>query len=83
MAQVTDTVRAIRGAALTYIDDPFRKPVDECFVYESDALVVMRDGEISQFGPAKDLLDDLPEGIEVTTYDNSLILPGADRKKKE
>lgn len=69
-------VSAIRGAALTYTDDPFRKPVEDCFVYESDALIVMQDGKILQFGPASELMPGLPEGTEVTTYENSLILPG-------
>jgi guanine deaminase len=78
MAQNPDDLRitAIRGAALTYSDNPFRKPVEDCLVYESDALIVMQDGIISQFGPAKDLMPGLPQGTEVTTYDNSLILPG-------
>jgi len=74
--QDNGSITAIRGAALTYIDDPFRKPVEDCVVYESDALIVMQNGKISQFGPARNLLSGLPEGTEVTTYENSLILPG-------
>ncbi len=74
--QDNGVVTALRGAALTYRDDPFHKPVNECVVYESDALIVMQGGKILQFGPARELLPELPEGIEVTTYENSLILPG-------
>ena len=76
MAGQTDELTAIRGAALTYTDDPFHRSVEECFIYESDALVVMQDGMITQFGPAQKLLASLPDGVEVTRYDNSLILPG-------
>ena len=76
MAVKTDDVTAIRGAALSYTDDPFHRPVEECFVYQSDALVVMTDGKITQFGPARELLPGLSDRVEVTTYDNSLILPG-------
>ena len=67
---------AIRGAALSYTKDPFQNPVDDCFVYESDALIVIRDGVISEFGAAGELLKGLPSGVDVTTYDNCLILPG-------
>ena len=70
------SLTAIRGAALSYTKDPFQHPLEDCFVYESDALIVMRDGVITEFGAASDFLDTLPEGIAVTTYDNCLILPG-------
>ena len=70
------SLTAIRGAALSYSKDPFRHPLEECVVYESDALVVMQDGLISQFGPASELMESLPEGTEVTLYENCLILPG-------
>jgi guanine deaminase len=50
------TVTAIRGAALSYLKDPFRHPIEECFVYDSDALVVMEAGIITGFGAAHDLL---------------------------
>ena len=76
LTQDNGGITAIRGAALTYIDDPFRKPVEDCVVYESDALIVMQSGKISQFGPARDLISGLPEDTEITTYENSLILPG-------
>ncbi|MGI9201665.1 MAG: guanine deaminase [Woeseiaceae bacterium] len=67
---------AIRGAALSYSKDPFRYPLEDCVVYESDALVVMQDGLIREFGPAAELLDTLPGDTEVVQYDNCLIMPG-------
>ncbi len=69
-------VTAIRGAVLTYRDDPFRAPVEDCVVYESDALIVIEDGRIVAFGPASGLLGDLPEDAQLTVYADSLILPG-------
>ena len=67
---------AIRGAALSYFKDPFQNPVEECYAYESDALIVMQDGVITEFGAAAELLSSIPDGVDVTTYDDCLILPG-------
>jgi guanine deaminase len=69
-------VTAIRGAALSYRKDPFRFPLDECVVYEPDALIVMQDGKIQSFGDAQAGLSGLPEGVSVQAYENCLILPG-------
>ena len=69
-------VTVIRGAALSYSRDPFQNPVEECFVYESDALVVMQDGIITAFGPASEVSKTLPDDVTITQYDNCLILPG-------
>ncbi len=70
------SVTAIRGAALSYLKDPFRHPLEECFVYESDALVVMEGGVVTGFGAAGTLLQELPDDVSVTHYENCLILPG-------
>lgn len=67
---------AIRGAALSYSKDPFRFPLEECVVYESDALIVMQHGKITSFGPASDGLSQLPDDTVVTEYQDCLILPG-------
>jgi guanine deaminase len=69
-------VTAIRGAALSYSKDPFRHPLEDCVNYESDALVVMQDGVIKQFGAASELMSLLPEGVDITLYENCLIMPG-------
>ena len=69
-------VTAIRGAALSYSKDPFQHPIEECFVYETDAIVVMQGGKITAFGPASEVARTLPDGLQVTRYENCLILPG-------
>lgn len=68
--------RAIRAAALTYVDDPFACAIDDSFVYEPDAIVVMEGGLITGFGPAGKMRSSLPEGIPLTRYENCLIMPG-------
>ena len=68
--------KAIRGRVLTFTDDPFRKPVAECLRYEPDALIVMSNGMITEFGPASETRDKVPDGVEVRTYRDALILPG-------
>ncbi len=66
---------AIRGALLTFHKDPFLFPLEDCYQYESDAIVVMKDGLIEQVGRADDLLAQL-QGVEIKEYKNHLILPG-------
>ncbi len=67
---------ALRGGALTFVGDPFLLPTAEALRHETDALVVIRDGRIADFGAAADLLPALPAGVPVTRYDNALLLPG-------
>lgn len=67
---------AIRGSTLTFKDNPFAKPVEECLRYEDDAIILMEDGIIIQFGPAAEIQPKLPKDISVTHYKDSLILPG-------
>ena len=67
---------ALRGGALTFVGDPFLAPTGAALRHETDALVVIRDGRIVDFGAAAALLPDLPAGVPVTRYDNALLLPG-------
>ncbi|MBK7744534.1 MAG: guanine deaminase [Betaproteobacteria bacterium] len=74
---MTDPRRfALRGAALSFDDDPFAVPAAAALRHETDAAVVIRDGCIEAFGPAARLLPTLPDDLPVTRYDNALILPG-------
>ena len=59
------TTTAIRGPALTYTGDPFVKGLAQTMHYESDAIVAMKDGEITHFGPASRVRDALPPGTAV------------------
>ena len=66
---------AIRSAMLTFKKDPFFHEMDECLVYESDAVIVMEGGKITQVGRAQDILPSL-DGVEVKHYTDSIIIPG-------
>ncbi|OYQ73835.1 guanine deaminase [Wohlfahrtiimonas sp. G9077] len=66
---------AIRGAMLTFHKDPFFHPLDECYTYESDAIIVMDQGIITAVGAASDLLPTLGD-LPVTRYENSIITAG-------
>ncbi|TDJ69496.1 MAG: guanine deaminase [Proteobacteria bacterium] len=73
---MSNNVAAIRGSVLTYKDDPFLKDLSECMVYESDAIIIMADGKITDFGPATALKDKVPSGTEVKHYKDCLITAG-------
>jgi guanine deaminase len=67
---------AIRGSALTFKDNPFAKPTNECITYEEDAILVFEGGLITKMGPASEVLKSLPKDISIKHYTDSLILPG-------
>jgi guanine deaminase len=67
---------AIRGAALSFKDNPFVVGGEQSAHHESDALIIMQDGKITSFGDYSATKDLLPENITVTTYADALILPG-------
>src|SRR6478736_3570538 len=68
---------ALRGAALTFIADPFLVGVKDAMRYESDAIIAMAGGKITHFGPAGEVLAKLPPGTQVRpTGKDTLITPG-------
>ncbi|TIC81216.1 guanine deaminase [Crenobacter intestini] len=67
---------AIRGALLTFKDDPFVRDLQDCMVYLDDAVVVMEDGKIAAVGAADEILPTLSPELPVTRYPDSVILPG-------
>jgi guanine deaminase len=66
----------LRGSAVTLIDDPFAVGDAAALRYESDALVVIRDGHVVAFGDHAALIDDLPAGTPITHHRDALIMPG-------
>jgi guanine deaminase len=76
LANSPGAVTAIRGAALTFTGDPFLEDVESCMRYESDALVVMGNGRIADFGPAAQVASRLPAATRVTHYADALITAG-------
>lgn len=67
---------ALRAAALSFAGDPFFLPTAHALHYESDALLVMRDGCITAFGPASALVPTLPADTPIIHYEDALIVPG-------
>jgi len=68
---------ALRGPALTFVDDPFLVDPSDAYRYEPDALIVIRDGRITDFGSYDSIRGQLPDALPVTRYGaDTLILPG-------
>jgi len=67
---------AVRGDVLTFVDDPFQAEMSACVRFTPDAIIVMRDGVITHVGPAADVIDQVPEGVEVTRYTDAVIMAG-------
>lgn len=70
-------VHALRGAALTFVADPFDAGSEGAMRYEPDAVIAMQAGRVTRFGPAAEVLPLLPPGAPVrATGRDTLILPG-------
>ncbi len=67
---------ALRGPLYTLLDDPFLNAAEDCVVYESDGLILTRDGLIRAVGDYSKLKDQLPDGIETRIYPDAILLPG-------
>jgi guanine deaminase len=77
MSNLSPTSLALRGAALTFVDDPLRVGVEAAMRYESDAIVAMADGRITHFGPAGEVAPALPPGVRARDNGaHTLMLPG-------
>ena len=69
-------ITAIRGSVLSFSGDPFQKDIEDYMIYEPDAIIVMADGKITQFGPANTTLETLPADTPITHYQDSIITAG-------
>lgn len=69
-------VKALRADLVTFTDDPFLKPADECLQFIADAIVVIEDGLITDLGPAAEVLGRLPGGVVPEHYPDSIISAG-------
>lgn len=70
------TIRALRGAAISFRADPFLHPADEALDYRPDALILIEDGLITRVDDAESALADLPADIEVTHFRDAILCPG-------
>ena len=56
MNRETNKPTVIRGPALTFTGNPFTHGLEHTAVHESDAIVVMANGLITDFGAAREVL---------------------------
>jgi len=69
--------RALRGPALTFVDDPFRAGPEHALRYESDALLIVENGRIAAFGDYASIRHSLRETDPLDRFGaDCLILPG-------
>ena len=68
--------KAIRGAMLTFIKEPFFHPMDECLIYKEDAIIVLTNGKITAVDDADKLLSTLDPNIPMECYYDSIITAG-------
>ena len=68
--------KILRGQALSFKADPFIVGDQASIHYESDGLIFLQEGKITDFGSYENLKDKIPGGAEVKVYPDSLIIPG-------
>lgn len=68
--------QAIRGAALTFTDDPFCVGDQQAIHYESDAIIRIENGRIREVGPSQLMLSRIEPDEPLEHYPDALILPG-------
>ncbi|WP_445679596.1 guanine deaminase [Radicibacter daui] len=70
------TVTAVRGALLSFADDPFLVGAEASRHYWPDGGMVIEEGRITSIGDWRDVSATLPAGAQITDYSGHLILPG-------
>lgn len=66
-------MRALRGAMISFMKDPFLTDPEDAAVYIDEALIVLEGGKILSVGPYD---ENAANGLEVTHYPNAIISAG-------
>jgi len=69
-------LKVYRGELLHFLADPSKVALEDSYQYLEDGLMIIKDGLIEQIGDAKELLPSIDASIEVTHYEDGLIMPG-------
>jgi len=69
-------LRVYRGELMHFLADPAKVALEESYQYFEDGLLIIKDGLVEQVGDAAELLPTLDKGVEVTHYENGLMMPG-------
>jgi guanine deaminase len=73
---MTSKVRALRGRAISFRDDPFQAAAGDSLIFHEDALILVESGRITAFGPYETLCGGLPEGVVPTHYPDMILCAG-------
>jgi guanine deaminase len=68
--------KAFRAEILHFLDDPATVKETNSYQYFPDGILIVKNGHIETVGHFKDLIQTLPENLEVIHHPDSLILPG-------
>jgi len=68
--------KILRGTVVSFKKNPFNVGDSQALFYEEDALLFLSNGKIEKIGPYSQLKKDLPEGISIEHFLDSIIMPG-------
>jgi guanine deaminase len=69
-------LKVYRGELLHFLADPAKVELESSYQYIEDGLLIIKDGLVEKVGDAAELLPRLDASVEVTHYQNGLIMPG-------
>ncbi len=69
-------LKVYRGELLHFLANPAKVALADSYQYIADGLLIIKDGLVEKIGEATELLPTLAESVEVTHYENGLIMPG-------
>lgn len=70
------SMKGIRGAAMTFRDNPFLRDPACCHDYIDDALIVIADGKILDYGPASEVSPRHPGLKDIEEHKDAIMMPG-------
>ena len=70
------SVKILRGQSLSFKNNPFSSSDESSLMYESDALIFIKEGKILKIGSYSQFKDQVPEGCLIEHHKDAVILPG-------
>ena len=71
-----NSIKILRGQALSFKNNPFISTDESSLMYESDALIFIQEGKIFKIGSYSQLKDQVPVGCIIEHHKDSVILAG-------
>jgi guanine deaminase len=69
-------LKVYRGELLHFLADHAKVALEDSYQYIEDGLLILKDGLVEQVGSAAELLPTIDDSVEITHYENGLIMPG-------